>query len=394
MPRRRGIACAIVLCAAEATGVRAQGACERAQTAATLPAGRAVVIAPSAQPRCVVEFVRTGVALDGEADPAVEDFARFAARAPDGRYFTYHNGRLHVWSANGVFQRVVGAPGRGPGEFAAGAMTVDFAADGRVIVGDNNRRWSVFSSGLALIGTVPYGESGGSGSLRGLILGDGTLAGVNNANSGTGAITRYELQLPAAAGGTVPLPRRAGEIAQLPPSRSPVRLAAGDSGRFWAVRLLDDGARYVAELRNSSGALSTTIERRAAWLTRHDGGAQPRPAPEIELVHDDGSGLLVVFVMSPNARWSVPTTPPRDEAEFRRLHDAMVDIYVDVIDVRAGSLLAQAGPLRPSVAVRQLPDGFFPLSRSAYRREESASGTVAMQMLEMRLRRDGPSSDR
>src|SRR5690606_15975921 len=65
-----------------------------------------------------------------------------------------------VWDSGGKFERVLGRPGLGPGEFGRNWTVVQFDPSGRLYVRDAARRWSIYSSSLEFLRTTAPVEMG------------------------------------------------------------------------------------------------------------------------------------------------------------------------------------------------------------------------------------------
>jgi hypothetical protein len=124
--------------------------------------GETVVLTETTGFPCRILFVNGQVALRADSHPDITDIGQYVARSPDGRFFTAasRGAEVHVWDAEGKFVRILGREGKGPGEFARSGKFIGFSRSGDVFIADNQRRWSVFSSGLEFLRTLPATATG------------------------------------------------------------------------------------------------------------------------------------------------------------------------------------------------------------------------------------------
>lgn len=370
----------------------AQVACERPDRLATI--ARMVVLPDPAATLCEIAFVSTGVVLKGNADPSIVDLANFAARDRNGQWVTYspRGGEVHLWSPDGRHLHTFGRRGAGPGEFATGSKYIGFDAAGRMYVADNNVRWSVFAADLKFIGHLSGQEIGLAFGGSGFVLDDGSVV------SAAARVVRSERALFAVfdplvmSTGTTPGPVVANRV---PVARTfgtsvsamgPV-LTLGSFNTLWAAQPSAVGSGYELQQWNTSGTHVRTIRREVAWLSRPAGAsARPPsgPRPELELFHDDGTGVVLVGWIVPNRRWR-SLAGISDRVQRRAMQEEMTDVYIEVIDTEASMVLASIGPLTPTIAAATIPTGFLPRSRVGYVREELADGTHCLRIVEMRL---------
>lgn len=351
---------------------------------------------------CRLQFANTPVALRTDAAGTVSDFSGFAARGPDGRYYTTaaHDAAVSVWDARGQFVRNFGVEGRGPGEFARGDKAILIDQQSRVYVATNGR-WAIFSPALELVRTMSAATTGFNDDYL-TFLDDGTLLSAQSVRSGAEDFfrifdfTREDPGAPAAGGARGPalggpaLVRSFGPLADggraAPPSRNR-RISYAGGNTFWTLPPDGAGWGYELQLWRTDGTLLRTLRRDVPWFPT---GAQAmqgvgnRPPPELEVVHDDGTGLLFIVAVVANDSYK-PLPEIRDFAEQQAAMESMIDIYAEVIDTNAGVVLASNGPMRHTAALAMLPRGLFPRTRQGYQPEETADGLAVMRIVDLQL---------
>jgi hypothetical protein len=320
------------------------------------------------------------VVLQADSAGKVESIGNTVARGSDGRFYTSvsQSGQVTVWNPDGTFRRNFGAPGQGPGEFDRGPKTILFDRGGRLLVSDN-RRLSIFTPAYDFVSTIP--------SLRvpsrnaAVILADGNF--LTTVGERGASFSIYNLNQSTA--GPPPLVRAFGPSVSNGFSARPLVYSGGTT--FWAGPPNGPGFGYVLELWRTDGTRVRTIRRDVPWMPNasdvREGGRMP--PPEMELIHEDGSGIIIVGMMVPNKTFlTLSPADMRSEALDGPMN-AAIDIYIEAIDANAGVMLASIGPIRPSEAIRVMPIGFFPATRQGYRREEDANGLPLMRMVEFQL---------
>jgi hypothetical protein len=376
--------------AESATG---QSACVRPAAAPARVQDRAAatVLRDTRNLPCTLRFATTTIALDATGVDSVVDI-NSVARAPDGRFFTSarQSAAVSVWSADGKFLRNIGAEGRGPGEMSRGTKTIAFDGENRVYVADNTGRTLIFGQRLEYLSQLRPQRIAVTGAYSAL-LDDGSVITTQIPSS-----TRehfFHVFRTVSSGGAAPdslsfvrsfAPLNAG--ARPSAQRSPVRRLARSAGTtFWAAAPDGAGWGYVLEKWSADGALLQVLERPVSWFARAPGAIQDsRPQPEIEALSEDSTGLLYVSTMTVNANWEKVrefASDPKRRDEVERA----IDIRVEIIDPRAGAVLASLGPLRPSEAARTLPQGVFAQSHQGWRREETAMGIPVVRIVEYSL---------
>ena len=144
---------------------------------------------------------------------------------------------------------------------------------------------------------------------------------------------------------------------------------------------------YVLQLWRTNGTLVRTIRRDVHWMPTGLAATEGSqlPPPEIERVHEDGTGLIFVTVMVPQKSLLTLTPAQRRNQDPDGPANKGIHIYLEVIDANAGVVLASTGPIHPSEARKLAPSGFFRGGRQGYRRLEDADGLPSMQMIEYQL---------
>lgn len=358
--------------AISAGDLRAQGECKRSP-ARPVVQGEVITLKETAKFPCRIEFVASATALRGDADPSISDLGQYVARGPDGRFYTpSRSGEIYVWSPTGQFVRSFGKNGGGPGEFVGGAAAIQFGRDGTLLIGDRTR-WSMFSPALEFQRTVGASATGGGRGTTFLTT-DGQLVSATAQVARAGnAFALFDLS--ANADGQPRLVRAFGTASP----QALRQIAPSSAMNFWAAPFDGKGGGYTLELWRTDGTHLRTINRDVPWFVTDPGGKVP--PPEMEIVHDDGTGIAFVSLMAPNvAKWKAAGEQP-DRATM----NAMIDIYFEAIDGASGTVFASWGPFHPDEAMKSLPAGFFPRTRTGYRREQNADGFTVMRIVDLKL---------
>ena len=375
---------AILLFAVSATAAapsrrNASAPCVR-PPARQMPDGATIVLSETARFPCTLQFVNTGLVL--RVDPAgkVEDIGSSVSRGPDGRLYTSNgrSGQVTVWNADGSFQRNFGSPGAGPGEFGVGGKVIFFDQNGRLIIGTNNRLL-IYSTAYDFVAAVP---PLGNGIYSGALLADGNFLSARGATDAAFRIVDLNQQSNAQ------VPRI---LRSFGPARSsgyvPGKISYSGGTTFWAGPENGIGLGYVLDLWRTNGTHVRTIRRDVPWMPRGIGATTTGrlPPPEMEVMHEDGTGLVFVAMMVPNSTFLTLSASDRQNPDPNGPVNNAIDIYLEVIDANAGVVLASAGPIHPSEAIKQIPTGFFAGSRQGYRREEDSNGFGLMRIVEYQL---------
>ena len=348
-----------------------------------LAEGSTVVITETRRFPCTVQFVNTGTALRADGDinsvGKVDDIGDRVVRGPDGRLYTYisASGQVTVWNPDGSFRQNFGKLGQGPGEFARGPKTIFFDPAGRVCVSDNNVRWSIFTPAYEFVSNIPAATTGIGNSNSGALLADGTYL------SSKGRRAAFQIfDLSATPPTQV---REFGPAVENASFSRRISYSAGNT--FWVSAPEGAGLGYFIEQWRTDGTRLRTIRRDVPWMPKGDEASTEGrlPPPEMEILHDDGTGLIAVLIMIPTKGLLSLSQAERRNREPGGPADKAIEIYFEVIDANAGVVLASIGPIHPSEAMKQLPSGFFRGGRTGYRREEDANGFRTMRIIEYQL---------
>jgi hypothetical protein len=355
----------------------------------TFAEGETVVLSEATKFPCRLEFANTPIALKAEGVDAVVDID-MVQRGPDGQFYSSARkaAAISIWSPQGKFVRNVGRDGAGPGEFSRGEKSVLF---------DGERRWyvpargglTVFSQSLEYQRTISSTGPSSNGDYMAL-LDDGTLIAPARGQGAGGMFFRLLGPVTGAAVEDLPVIRTFGPVdadGRGPPRGTLRRIAYGGGATFWAAVPDEAGWGYVLELWRTDGTRLRTIKRDTPWFpvgASAKGGPGALPSPEIEGVFDDGNGLLFVQTMVINKTWNDVARFANDPARKADVEKA-IEIRVEVIDTKAGVVLASLGPLVPSRAMAAVPRVLFPRSRQGFRRDETADGYPIARIVEYRL---------
>jgi hypothetical protein len=260
--------------------------------------------------------------------PATESFAPMSIKAVDstGRWFvsslrTSIGGAtrlLGVYDKGGRFLRLLGRPGRGPGEFENPASVAIGAGDTLYVTDHSLKRVSVFSRSLELVRTVTYDDE-----VIKLLIGPG----------GEWIVNRYG-QGPAILHRTTGKVIRSFDrpVAPLDCGRAFLNMQLGDVGKLW---IADSKVFAMTEFDMQNGRqLRQLWHPSPSWFNgckKIENGPQPYVAPAW---YDPARQRLWLWTDSPvqdfavliRAREKDPDLPARPLAESA----------LEIIDLRAG----------------------------------------------------------
>jgi hypothetical protein len=323
------------------------------------------------------------VVLQTDAAGRVEDVGSDVARGPDGRFYTSNgrSGKVTVWNPDGSFRQNFGSAGMGPGEFATGSKKIFFEKNGRLLIGSNDRI-AVYSATYEYVSTIPAAVAGQLAVDHGALLDDGNWL---STRGGSTAFSTFSLNLQTSVPSAT-LVRNFGPASSSGIGTEQLSYSAGNS--FWVAPSQRMGQGYTLELWRTTGTRALTIRRDAPWLPndgRGQASGEQRVPAEMEILHEDGTGLVFVAWVVPNATFFTLSAADRASQDPNGPANRAIDIYMEVIDANAGVVLASIGPIHPSEAMKELPIGFVRGSRLGYRRDEDANGLPLMRMLDVQL---------
>jgi hypothetical protein len=353
----------------------------------------------NASPRCSFTFRPSGVQLQIEGTDAVIT-GPYAARDKSGRLYTYSaDGTIALWNPDGTFAKEFGREGGGPGEFRRGVLNLYTTADDQLWVFDASlQRWTVFDSAQRYVTNIPFALYGDI--QRSSLLEDAHFVQASSVHGDSATIASYIFDGPKNGRPTVARPVAtfgALHKDELPPGRissAKQRLVAdAGGGRVWVGPPRATGRGYELQLWSDSGALLRTIRRDVPWYPanadRDDSNSPAGPGAEVEVLYYLGDGLLFVGLRTPNKHWDEDAralnagrthlpTKPGDPLPLAR----GTDVYLEVIDTDAGTVLASRGPVTIDEALAAIPEWWFPRSRVGCRLVELPDGENTLQLTE------------
>jgi hypothetical protein len=323
----------------------------------------------------------------------VENIGNHLAQLSEGRLVSYtRSGQLTIWDRTGRFVRHVGRAGQGPGEYAIGPLSMHPTTAGGLLVRDNNSRWTVLDSAFRLTANHPAVAMGHL-PRSALLFGDGVLVSADAAEyMGNPEQVFTVWRIPLSRSGAPAVLRRFGtptpdERETAPYDRVRLLTRAGPDS-FWSGPPSASGEGYRLELWTVDGRRLRTLRRSVPWLpggSDRAGSADGRdlPPPALVMVHAAADGLLIVVGRVANAeRWTAARR--NTTAEARTLRDDAFDLYLEVIDTRSNSLLAELGPVPVSDARRQWPSGWLSATRG-YVPVDLPDGHRGMDLVDLAL---------
>jgi hypothetical protein len=364
---------------ADAAQARPTAACAR-----PTPRSRAVaevVRLRESPPPCRLVIEPTGRRVFDPSGAVLLDPSAFVVvRDTRGRLITRSSsepGELVVWSAEGTVLARFGRAGAGPGELAPGYMDLFVGPNHSVFVRDNNFRWTEFDSLYRFVRHHTVQSIDGQWRRSGFLPDGRFLTSVWRDRSGT---THFRVGRIGAASFHEFGPVR-GDVSEVSDVLTRA-IAISPDGSAWAAAGPGDPRGYLLEQWRPDGRLLQSIERRPSWFRARSTGADARETrhPAIAQLHLDSSGVLLVVSSVANASWRAM----RSAADRRAVRSQGIDVVIDAIDTRSGSLLASE---TFRAAGRPLPLlGLFPGTSLAYRyAEDSASGEPYLEILRYRL---------
>jgi hypothetical protein len=347
--------------------------------ARTFAPGEVTVVEGTNAP-CTLIFQVVGPRLRASLARGVEGIGPFVSRDRTGRFYTNWRERITVWDATGEPIATFGSLGRGPGEFSFDAKMTYHDADNVLYVRERST-WSSFSPNQRFIATIEVPGTGSVDDEASAFLDDGRflVAGARGQNRDS-YFTVYRVKglqqsdarsLAASAVtsfGDVPPAERS-----LPSDARQRAIGYAGGNTFWAGPPFRGQSGYDLELWSVNGHRLRTIRRITPWFPRNRRTQSATDLPEaaVTSLRADSTGLLLVGVAVPVA----------GKARTKELDDFLT-IYLEVLDIEAGTVLASLGPLRYSRATQEMPTNGFPGSRVGYRVAEGTDGDLFVQLVE------------
>ncbi len=297
-------------------------------------------------PRCTFEFGPAVVLGRDLPDGGLSGVPQAVVVDSRGRFWVTVGADLaempYVFDAAGRFIGQVGRAGYGPGEFRYPGVAAVLPGDTVAIVDLAAARISLVGPDLDYVRSwrIPPAVHGIAVTLEGKIIlaanvPDATRVGVplhRFGADGTYETSFGESPAPIIPGRTQP------QFRVLAPARS---------GGIWSASRF---SRYDLERFDSGGSRLAGYTRGPDWFVSRSSEASGRlrpPLPGVRALHEDGRGRLWVLVQVPDPRWRQAfrfPERPRTEREAQPAvinPDLMVDVYLEVIDVAQGAVVAR-----------------------------------------------------
>lgn len=317
------------------------------QPIAGAQASRAREVQRAACAECTVSFQRVATIGGNDESRALMGQLRHIEVDGAGRYWVSFYGKSPpaIYSATGVFQRLVASPGEGPAELGDGSIALRLAADSMAVLDFRGKKMHVYNRDASLVRSSPCFVP--AGGLQYLVAGTTTVvSGALRSRDQAGQplhVFADTGQWIASFGTDAPIMRRNGSGVPI------LRIAGHSSGAFWAV----DPIRYRLGLWGTRGEAIAELRRSAAWFRAEETLRYPSPdrPPQSQVagIGEDGAGHLIVAVAVPDDRWRDsygppvrrPVPGPASQAPARKVTDYRkhFDSYIDVFDAASGVLL-------------------------------------------------------
>jgi hypothetical protein len=300
-----------------------------------------------------------------------------------------NNAQVAIWRANGTFDRTIGQRGDGPGELGPGTAPLKVFVDARdrVYVRASQGRWSVFSRDLRFVRGIRVRSSG----LRAVtaVLDDGRIL-ISDPPFQEG-VRRF-----AVIGMIGAAEQAFGELEPQPTSmemRTHPSVVIGSEASFFSGPPSDGTAGYVLDEWSLLGNKTASYRRAAEWLSaseRNSGSARSRrrissgkspPGLAIRPVNVDHDGLVLTYVWVPNANWREVTRSEQNKDPNR----LSFNLHIEVLDPRAGTILASEVVNSVAVADGAIPLEYFDGTRLGYRHGRGADGLPVVSIVEYSL---------
>ena len=280
---------------------------------------------------------------------------------------------ISVWDTRGTYLYSFGTEGEGPGELSTrGSLSLFIDSRDNVHVRDGSPSWSVFSSRHEFIRRVPSDVMMGlPGSTA--ILDDGSAL----ASPGwwTDRVARgFRL-----ADSTGALLRTFGTVRDRKSGDAPRQIAYLGGDTFWAGPPEGITGAYTLEEWGIDGQLRRTLRRSVAWY-RWRGRRETSSA--VRQLYIGPGGILYILIVRPTEQYA--TAVENGERISRDRRDALTEVVVEVIDTRAGEILASE--VYPAREARQLlPMSLFRGSLVGYRYREGEDGLPFVEIVSVEL---------
>jgi hypothetical protein len=289
-----------------------------------------------------------------------------------------------VYDEKGRLVRVVGRRGDGPGEYRDIKSVVVGRGDTVYVVDRGSGRITVLAPDYSLVRTVSFPAAASTHSLIPTARGD--------------FVVQADIRTPELVGLPIHIVDRDGGILRsLGNARPTLRVGEGFQASGRHVALAADGSvwaaripEYSVALWSRSGQQVAELERDAAWFPRRAPGTPARidmvrPEPTLNGIRLDDEGRLWAVSTLADARWkaTAPRMPSGKEGGVVDLGDIdrYVDTVIEVIDPRAGKLVAQR-------RFDQAIGGFTNGGNLLMSFRERPDGVVAIEVWRPRLVRD------
>ena len=346
---------------------------------------------------CRIELIDTGPVLVSDLEGSVPDPGTRIVVDSRSRIYTDVLGMsrtIAVWNSSGRFERSFGREGDGPREFEQyGVFDLFLDRDDNLHVFSGLGQWTVLSAELEWLSrtqrmprVLMHGRSSPIVMPRGeIVMSPGNLPD-RRPLQGFAVLTAQGELLDTFG----EYPEYGGWGNRFSHARYPLTVA--DEDHFWAGSSLIR-SEYLVEKRGLDGQLTLVVRRRVPWFpdeeppvlldepsdTPQETPSEP-PHSSLRALNADATGLLVTYTQVPAedwveiiGRWTDPFEPPED---YGNAYSA----YIEVIDTRAGVVLASR-----HLASWFDIDGFLPGRMKGFRRVELPNGLIEIRFVDIVL---------
>jgi hypothetical protein len=338
---------------------------------------------------CRLTLVETGVTLRSNLAGTIPDPGENIVMDSRGRIYANSNGIISVWKADGTFERNFGTQGDGPNEFRRGNSMTFMDGQDRLHFLTGSRQWTVISPTLQIISQVA--------AMPILVDDDFTIVTEN------GTVITSLPERGIGSRGPAPAPHwfgvadfkgalistfgdyRTGGVTSDRPDDHNRQITYAGNNRFWASPERASKYGYTIEQWGLDGKQHLTLKREVPWYPDGPGIPQPsgqRPLPYVFRINADTSGLLITLSVIATEKWDqIATAAPERRREAQ---ESAYNIYIEVIDTRAGVVLASELFAPPTVATAMVTR-FMPGRMMAYRHVDTPDGLREARFVELRL---------